>query len=548
MNKKDCEGSVIRSIFNILSGTSCSRITGVFREIAMATYFGADPLVAAFWLGFRTIFFLRKILGGPILGQAFIPHFEFLRTQDVNRAAFFFRRFSRFMNNSAMIFTLLIELGLAITFPYVQEKNSDIILLTMILLPCGIFLVMYTVNGALLHCENKFFSVGLAPAIVNVIWILFVIIARNADPRERIVGLAIVLVGGFCFEWLFTVPSVKKFLAHAETTVPKEQDSIKALLAPLSLGILSSGVFQLNLITDICLARYVDEIGPLYLMYSIKIHQLPIHLFGFGIFAVLLPAISRCVQHEDHERGLQLMKFVLNLTISVMVIMTVGLLLLALPGARLLYEHGLFPTSAVHAIVRVLRGYSASIIPMALAPLVSVLFYAQRHYTTPLFIGIGTAVANIFLSLILGCWILKDVSGISYATSITAWIQLYVLWYYSRKRLALYSTLLWKSFKRSGKVMLTTVLACMVTLGLNIVTQTTCVIFLQPLTTPLWPLTSISAQATAFFSESVIFLAFLFGFAKLLRVEDLINLTSFQYWKGQRSFLQSQYLMQDSQN
>lgn len=90
MNKKDCEGSIIRSIFNLLSGTSCSRITGMFREIAMATYFGADPLVAAFWFGFRTVFFLRKVLGGSVLGQAFIPHFEFLRAQDTNRAAFFF--------------------------------------------------------------------------------------------------------------------------------------------------------------------------------------------------------------------------------------------------------------------------------------------------------------------------------------------------------------------------------------------------------------------------------------------------------------------------
>lgn len=34
----------------------------------------------------------------------------------------------------------------------------------------------------------------------------------------------------------------------------------------------------------------------------------------------------------------------------------------------MLYEHGVFPTTAVHAIVEVLRGYSGSIIPMALAP------------------------------------------------------------------------------------------------------------------------------------------------------------------------------------
>lgn len=55
--RKDDEGSLVRSLFNLLSGTFFSRLTGMLREIVMATYFGADPLVASFWLAFRTIFF-----------------------------------------------------------------------------------------------------------------------------------------------------------------------------------------------------------------------------------------------------------------------------------------------------------------------------------------------------------------------------------------------------------------------------------------------------------------------------------------------------------
>ncbi|ETF39177.1 Peptidoglycan biosynthesis protein MviN/MurJ [Chlamydia pecorum] len=545
MNKKDCEGSIIRSIFNLLSGTSCSRITGMLREIAMATYFGADPLVAAFWFGFRTVFFLRKVLGGSVLGQAFIPHFEFLRAQDTNRAAFFFRSFFRFVTGGALVFTILIEVVLWVWLNQAEAETADTLLLTMILLPCGIFLTMYTINGALLHCENKFFSVGLAPAVVNIIWIAFVVCVRHASLRQRVIGLAWVLVGGFVLEWLVTVPGVRNFLSQA-TTPPKEKDSIKALLAPLSLGILTSGIYQVNLISDICLARYVDVIGPLYLMYSLRIYQLPVNLFGLGVFAVLLPAISRCVQSEDHERGHLLLKFTLNLLISVMIIMTAGMVLFALPGTRVLYEHGLFPSHAVHAVVRVLWGYSGGIIPMALAPIISALFYAQRSYATPLLIGIGNAIANIVLSLIFGCWLLHDVSGISYATSITAWVQLYFLWFYLGKRLPSYANLLVEALRLSWKVLGTTLLACITTIGINIMTRTTYIIFLKPLTPLAFPLNTIFMQAAAFFAEGFIFLAFLFGFAKLLRVEDLVNLTSLQYWRGQRSLLQGDGLTQDN--
>lgn len=547
MNKKDNEGSVASSLFNLLSGTFFSRVTGMLREIVMAAYFGADPLVAAFWLAFRTIFFLRKILGGPILGLAFIPHFEFLRSKDENRAAFFFRSFSKFFGWSACGFTLFIEIGLGIWLYYSQGSIADALLLTMILLPSGIFLMMYTVNSTLLHCEKRFLSVGLAPAIVNILWICTVFLARNSDPRQRIIRLSIILVFGFIIEWLVTVPGVRKFLGTA-TTQPKERDSIRALIAPLSLGLLSMGVFQMNLLSDMCLARYIHPIGPLYLMYSVRIQQLPVHLFGLGVFTVLLPAISRCVQDERHEEGYELMKFALNLTVSVMVIMTLGLLLLALPGVRILYEHGLFPTTAVYAIVEVLRGYSGSIIPMALIPLISVLFYARRHYTIPLVIGIIAAIGNMILNVLLGCWIIKHVAGLAYATSIASWGQLYYLWKYAAKHHPGYSGLMWITLSRSVKVIATVGLAFIVTIGLNIVTQTTYIIFIEPYTPLPWSLSSFVAQSTAFFSESVIFLAFLFGFAKLLRVEDLVNLTSFQYWKGRQSLLHSSQVMQDNQN
>ncbi|QVE49543.1 murein biosynthesis integral membrane protein MurJ [Chlamydia crocodili] len=547
MNKKDGQGSVASSLFNLLSGTFFSRVTGMLREIVMAAYFGADPLVAAFWLAFRTIFFLRKILGGPILGLAFIPHFEFLRAQDTSRAAFFFKSFSRFFCLNACVFTLVIEMGLGTWLYYAHGNTADALQLTMILLPSGIFLMMYTVNSALLHCEKRFLSVGLAPAVVNVLWILTVFLARHSDPRKRIVGLSVILVIGFILEWFVTVPGVRKFLKTA-TTLPKERDSIKALIAPLSLGLLSMGVFQINLLTDMCLARYIHEVGPLYLMYSIRIQQLPVHLFGLGVFTVLLPSISRCVQEDNNEEGYELMKFALNLTVSVMVIMTMGLLLLALPGVRVLYEHGLFPTSAVHAIVQVLRGYSGSIIPMALIPLISVLFYARRHYTIPLVIGIIAAIANMILNVVFGCWLIKHVSGLAYATSLVSWAQLYFLWQYASKKHPTYSGLMWITFKRSIKVVGVACLAFTVTLGVNILTHTTYVIFLSPITPLPWSLSSFVAQSAAFFSESVIFLAFLFGFAKLLRVEDLVNLTSFQYWKGRRSSLHNSPVMQDSQN
>lgn len=279
-----------------------------------------------------------------------------------------------------------------------------------------------------------------------------------------------------------------KFLGQSKE-VPQERDSIRALIAPLSLGLLSMGIFQLNLLCDMWLARYINEVGPLYLMYSVRIQQLPVHLFGLGVFTVLLPAISRCVQDQEHQQGYDLLRFSLKLTVAVMVVITMGLLLFALPGVRVLYEHGVFPTTAVHAIVEVLRGYSGSIIPMALAPLVSALFYARRNYKVPMLVGIIAAVVNMVLNVI-GCLVCKQVAVLAYATSLASWGQLAMLWYCAGKSLPTYKGLMWRTFKESGKTVITTILAAVITIGVNIVTHTTYVVFIEPLTVPTKPLVS----------------------------------------------------------
>ncbi|WP_213358190.1 lipid II flippase MurJ [Chlamydiifrater phoenicopteri] len=535
MNKKDGQKSVAGAVFNVLSGTLFSRVTGMAREIVMATYFGADPLVATFWISFRMIFMLRKVLGGNVLGTAFIPYFEYLRSQDPNRAAFFFRRFFKFFVSFSVSFTLLIEVGLFHRYRALNY-SSDVLLLTMIMLPAGIFLLFYTVNAALLHCEKKFLGVGLAPSLVNLLWIASVIINRNVPPRVGIIRIAIIITCGFVLEWFVTVPGVQKFLSQWKTR-PQKIDSIKKVLAPLSLGLLNSAVFQINTMSDMFIAKYINPIGPLYLWYAARIQQLPIHLFGLGVFTVLLPAISRCVQKKDDEKGSELLSFALNLTISVMIIMTTGLFLLALPGVRMLYEHGQFSKDAVQAIVKVLWGYGGSIIPMALSALVSVLFYADRKYTVPLLIGVVTALSNICLSFFFGNFF-HNVYGVSLATSIVSWVQLYLLWTYSGKRLDAYKGILSATFSRALKVLFTTLVAALVTVGINFLTHTTNVIWVHSLTSKeAFSISAVYSQCFAFCSESGIFLAFLFIFAKLFGTEDLLNLTSFDYWRGQGGVL-----------
>ena len=81
---------------------------------------------------------------------------------------------------------------------------------------------------------------------------------------------------------------------------------------------------------------------------------------------------------------------------------------------------------------------------MALAPLVSALFYARRNYKVPMLVGIAAAVANMILNIV-GCFVCKHVAVLAYATSIASWSQLAILWYCAGKSLPMYKGLMWKT-------------------------------------------------------------------------------------------------------
>src|SRR5690606_33172148 len=63
----------LRSAATVSGLTLCSRITGLFRDILIASSFGAGPLTDAFWVAFRIPNLLRRLFAEGAFSQAFVP-------------------------------------------------------------------------------------------------------------------------------------------------------------------------------------------------------------------------------------------------------------------------------------------------------------------------------------------------------------------------------------------------------------------------------------------------------------------------------------------
>ena len=90
MEKTDSSFSILASSKSFFSGTLLSRISGLGREVMMAAFFGANPLVAGFWMAFRFANLFRRLLGEGALQTSFIPHFESLKKENPEKAKVFF--------------------------------------------------------------------------------------------------------------------------------------------------------------------------------------------------------------------------------------------------------------------------------------------------------------------------------------------------------------------------------------------------------------------------------------------------------------------------
>src|SRR5690606_329437 len=64
---------LLRSAATISGLTFFSRITGLLRDVLIASVYGAGPLTDAFWVAFRIPNLLRRLFAEGAVSQAFVP-------------------------------------------------------------------------------------------------------------------------------------------------------------------------------------------------------------------------------------------------------------------------------------------------------------------------------------------------------------------------------------------------------------------------------------------------------------------------------------------
>jgi len=405
-----------------------SRVTGLIRDIAMASVFGVNGAVAAFLLAFRLSHFFRRIFGEGALNAAFTPAFEEIRSQEEGKAFRFFIGIFLCLSLLLLILVFLLLGGLwaLYVFGNLSEDSRQVVFLTALMLPGLLFICLYGLNASLLQCEKSYFVPGAAPAGFNLCWITGILCLHHMPLQEAMAGMALFINLACVAQWAMTIPStwkiVRRHLVFANMNFPIQ--GLKKLLFSLSLAVLGVISTQVNSAVDPLFARYAELDGPALLWYAIRLQQLPLALFGIALSSAILPPLSRKMKEGDITGFLRFFRFGIRKTLFVMVPVTAAIFLMGREAISLIYRHGDFTWSDAGRTNSCLQGYALGLVPATLILIYAPAFYSRRQYHVPMRGAFLSLVSNLFFNTLFIMGFGWGVSSVAYATSVSAFMNL----------------------------------------------------------------------------------------------------------------------------
>ncbi|MCM8798108.1 MAG: murein biosynthesis integral membrane protein MurJ, partial [Candidatus Omnitrophica bacterium] len=422
-------------------GTALSRILGLVRDIFIAKFFGTSIFADSFFVAFRIPNLLRDFIGEGATNAALVPVFsEYLakrEREDYQRLLNVLFRIVFFLliiiSILGIFFSPFIVNMIAPGFKLEPEKYQVTVKLTRIIFPYIFFIALTAFLMGVLHTHQSFISPAFSPVMLNLALILGVLVWTR---YIGIYGLAWAVLLGGLLQVLIQVPTLKKtgFKLRWRGTIRHPGiNKIGKLLLPRILG---SCVYQINLFVDTILAslsRIVGEGGVSALYYANRLVQLPLAVFGISLAQAALPTMSFQSQENDFIKLSQTISFTLRGIAFITLPSMVGLIVLAVPLTRVLFQRGEFGTYSTQITSSALIFYSLGLFAYAGIKILVAAFYSLQDTFTPVKTSSLSLILNIFLNLIL-MFPLK-VSGLALASAISALFNFFLLFSRLKKRI-----------------------------------------------------------------------------------------------------------------
>jgi putative peptidoglycan lipid II flippase len=310
--------------------------------------------------------------------------------------------------------------------------------------------VMFVCGGAflsaILQVHKRFGPPAFAPILLNVCHIAVVIGGawflglHGRDPQTpRVVALqttlamwlaVTVLIAGM-LQVAILLPALKQIGFRFRTTAKVWTPTVRKMLImsiPVAIG---AGVLQLSVLLDKGISyglmegetprtgerithftfagkqvRYPMELGATRrLEIAQLLYQFPLGVFAIALATAIFPSLSADALDTDRDGFKRVLRQGIEATMWEGFPASIGLILVAEPATRLLFQHGQITAHDAALIARSTMVYAGAIWAFSLLQIINRAYYAVHDTMTPLVMSVVNIVLNLIVEIPLLWWL-----------------------------------------------------------------------------------------------------------------------------------------------
>jgi len=447
----------------IAASVLLSRILGLGRDALIAGLIGVNVESDLYFDAFFIPDILNYFLAGAYLTITLVPILSrHLEAGDRVAASRAFSSIFRFMTIAIVALTALMWMLagplVELVFPRIAEADR-LVSMTRLVLPAQVFLVLGALLMAVQYTYKRFVIPAAAPLVYNLGIIVGGVVGSalgDPSPEAFLIGAVIgAAVGNFGLQWFGARRTGTWF-----TSVVKGESAVREYLVlaiPLMIG-QSVAVLDEQFVR---LFGQLDEGATAALSFARRLNMVPIGVIAQAAGVAAFPFLAGLYARGSNDELIETTGRAARKVMFVAAAATAGLVVLARPLVRVVFQYGEFGTDDTELVTSLLVLFAFSIPAWGLHQLLARHFYAKRKMWTPVLVG--TVFSLVAIPIWLGLYDLMGVEGFALASTLVMIgyaLGLLVAWGYDSG---------WAAVRRLAPVFVRSMLSAGVAAGLGLV-------------------------------------------------------------------------------
>jgi putative peptidoglycan lipid II flippase len=272
---------------------------------------------------------------------------------------------------------------------------------------------------ALLSAQSRFALTAFSPLLFNIALIAVMVVLLLWRPDAAVAALALAATVGIAGLLQLAVLALPRKRASLASRLRVSFDAdMRHFFGRAIPGMIASSGPQLLAVAGAVIAS-ASPAAVSWLYFANRLIELPLGIVGVAMGTVLVPEMTRALHGGDGRALASAESRGLELAAGLALPATLGLIVLAEPIVRLLFEHGAFTpadgAATAQALIWLALALPAHVLVKALSPA----FFAREDMQTPLWATLKGILVAMFAAFVLGR--LFGAGGIAASIALGAW-------------------------------------------------------------------------------------------------------------------------------